>query len=375
MKKSCKSTLRALIGTALMFAIGIGFGYLLGMLIVSYLDRIADTVNPLLWFGVMLLAGVGLLYLQIALHEAGHLVGGLASGYRFSSYRIGGLMLVHTEGGLKWRRLSIAGTGGQCLMAPPPLTDGRIPYRLYNLGGVLANLAATALFALLWVPLRAHPYLAPICLIGGGAGLLFALTNGIPIHTAQIDNDGYNALALGRDPAAMRAFWAQMQINATLAEGVRLHEMPAEWFDATAPDMHNVMCASIAVFACNRVTDAGQWAEADAQMAALLAADTAMVGIHRNLLICDRIAMAYILGACDRAESLATPALRKFMRSMRDYPSVIRTAYVLALLAGREEEADAHLARFDKVALRYPYAADLASERDILAAVGEAHHA
>ncbi len=369
-----KLNLRKWIGPALGFGIGIGGGFALGIALGEYIDAIADRVVMPLWFVVMLLGTVVLLFAQIAVHEVGHLLGGLASGYAFSSYRIGSLMLIRVDGRLTLRRLSIAGTGGQCLMAPPPMVDGRIPYRLYHLGGALANLAATAIFALLWLFFRANVYLAPLCVVGAALGLIFALTNGIPIHTAQLDNDGYNALSLGRDPAAMRAIWAQMQINASLGEGNRLHDMPPEWFDTSGMPMHNALCAPIAVFACNRLLDAGDYAGADAAMASLLAADTATVGIHRSLLLCDRITVAYLRGDTDRAQQMHTRELAKFMRSMAAFPSVIRTEYVLALCERNEARAEKCLARFEKTARQYPYPADIACERELIVAAKAVAH-
>ena len=90
-----------------------------------------------------------LLYLaflvQTVLHEGGHLLFGLWSGYRFSSFRVLNLMWVKVDGRLRLRRLSILGTGGQCLMAPPEPVEGKIPVVAYNLGGVVVNLLAALL--------------------------------------------------------------------------------------------------------------------------------------------------------------------------------------------------------------------------------------
>lgn len=77
-----------------------------------------------------ILVGVPLLmivafYLQMIIHEAGHLLFGLCTGYRFLSFRIGNLMWVKQDEKLKLRRLKITGTGGQCLMAPPNMKDGK----------------------------------------------------------------------------------------------------------------------------------------------------------------------------------------------------------------------------------------------------------
>ena len=101
--------------------------------------------------GISLLAILILLFsifLQVLLHEGGHLVCGLATDYRFVSFRIFNLTFIRKDGKLCIKRFSLAGTGGQCLLTPPerPLED--IPTTLYNLGGVLANLL-TAILAFL----------------------------------------------------------------------------------------------------------------------------------------------------------------------------------------------------------------------------------
>ena len=56
--------------------------------------------------------------LQIVLHEGGHLLFGLLSGYRFVSFRIFNWTLIRQEGKFRLKRFGIAGTGGQCLMLP-----------------------------------------------------------------------------------------------------------------------------------------------------------------------------------------------------------------------------------------------------------------
>ena len=54
--------------------------------------------------------------LQIMLHEVGHMIGGLATGYKFYSIRFFKYAIVKTDKGLCWRQYDIAGTGGQCVM-------------------------------------------------------------------------------------------------------------------------------------------------------------------------------------------------------------------------------------------------------------------
>ena len=102
---------------------------------------------------VLLLGGMWMaLLLQILIHEAGHLIFGLLSGYRFSSFRIGSFMWIKEDEHLKIKRLSIAGTGGQCLLVPPEPSDGKTPFALYNLGGSIANLVFALIFFVLYLP-------------------------------------------------------------------------------------------------------------------------------------------------------------------------------------------------------------------------------
>lgn len=96
----------------------------------------------------MVAAGFGILIfvlsiaILIPLHEAGHLVCGLLSGYKFVSFRIFNLTFIKSDGKIKIKRYSIAGTGGQCLLTPPDLPIERIPTGWYNFGGVLFNIIA-----------------------------------------------------------------------------------------------------------------------------------------------------------------------------------------------------------------------------------------
>lgn len=83
----------------------------------------------LIYVGMFVFMYVAIL-MHIVIHEAGHLVFGLLSGYKFSSFRIFSFMWIKENGKIKLKRLSIAGTGGQCLMVPPDMTEGKFPVSL-----------------------------------------------------------------------------------------------------------------------------------------------------------------------------------------------------------------------------------------------------
>ena len=89
-------------------------------------------------------------FLQIVIHEAGHLVAGLLSGYKFISFRIFNYTILKTAEGLKVKKFGISGTGGQCLMTPPDGPAEDLKFVFYNLGGVLFNLLFSAVAIILW---------------------------------------------------------------------------------------------------------------------------------------------------------------------------------------------------------------------------------
>ena len=358
-------------GQTLSLALSLLAGCGCGVLVARRLDRVPLSPTPL---ALRLLGLLGLLYLaflvQIVLHEAGHLLCGLLSGYRFCSFRVGSLMWLREGGRLRLRRLRVAGTGGQCLMAPPDLVDGRIPVALYNFGGALMNLLAALLALGLSLLVPAASLWALFLQLLAAAGFLSALMNGIPLRLGVIDNDGYNALSLGRDPAALRAFWVQMKVAEAQAQGLRLREMPAEWF-APPPEeaLDNAMTAALGVLACNRLVDEGRFAEADAAMSRLMARSAGLVGLHRGLLTCDRVYVELLGQARPEAlDALLPPGQRKFLRQMKRFPSVLRTQYAYALLAERDPaKARRFRAQFERIAKTYPYPADIRSERELMA--------
>ncbi len=190
------------IGIFLAIALACIFGAGIGWLMADYADYNAEinrtgasvgetlfqAAKPLIiayvWIGV-----------QTIIHEAGHLVFGLLTGYHFSSFRIGSFMWVKREGRIRFARYSLAGTGGQCLLAPPDMQDGRFPYVLYHMGGSLMNLLSAVLAG--GIAALCHSMGAETAgksfVIAAAIGAVYALINGIPMRLGTIDNDGYNA--------------------------------------------------------------------------------------------------------------------------------------------------------------------------------------
>ena len=173
-KKRNKPGASGVITLACALALGAGAGWL-GAWAADRVD-----FSPLLLAGTLVLAAAGMMG-QIILHEAGHLLGGLATGYAFVSFRVGSWMLLKRDGRLHLGRYTLPGTGGQCLMAPPTWKEDGFPALLYNLSGpwpiswpppAAAQRPGSAGKGLLWPP----------CCWGSGRwwGAYLGLLNGIP---------------------------------------------------------------------------------------------------------------------------------------------------------------------------------------------------
>ena len=308
-------------------------------------------------------------FLQILLHEGGHLVCGLCTGYRFVSFRIGSWMVQRENGRLKVHRYTLSGTAGQCLLAPPEMQDGKMPYKIYNLGGVLFNLLAALVSILLAGLCRdvcaAKAFFELLAITGIG----FAVTNGIPLRAQGVANDGANARDLGKDPAALRAFWVQLSVNAQQAEGVPLREMPAEWFTLPTEGLDNIMVAAQAVLHANRLMDEQRFEETARAIDALDAQNSALLPLHRNLLLCDRLTCALFTGE-DTAALLQrwnSREMKTFRKQMGTFLAVLRTEYLAALLVEHDAaKAEVFHQKFEQRAKTYPYTAETASERALL---------
>ena len=117
-KKKKKIVWQQYIGMAFMMLIGAMCGFIM----VWYIDK--SSADTPLYQEILSLVGLFLgmyvaLFFHMIVHEAGHLVFGLMTGYKFCSFRVASFMWLKENGKLKFKRLTLAGTGGQCLMRHP----------------------------------------------------------------------------------------------------------------------------------------------------------------------------------------------------------------------------------------------------------------
>lgn len=217
----------------LSLAIGVGLGYSIALGISYIVDGSEaaggiDKMKMVMAVGIALVALFVSFFANTILHEAGHLVAGLMTGYRFLSFRIFNLTLQKEDDGVHVKKFGISGTLGQCLMAPPEGDD--VPYFWYNAGGLLVNLAIICVSGLLLflVDLPIIPFSLCIMLLATG-GWLFIM-NAVPVSVGGVPNDGKNILTLWRHPEQRINFRNMLAVAAEQGCGRRLMDMPEQWF-------------------------------------------------------------------------------------------------------------------------------------------------
>ena len=170
-------------------------GYAVGKIAGDSLSSV-DKPNIILF----LITGVIAFILHIIVHEAGHLVFGLLSGYKFVSFRVFDFKIIKDENGkLSFRYEKIAGTGGQCLMRAPEYVEGKFKYKLYLLGGVIFNIVFSIVS---WLILPSY-YTLLFALIG----FTLAFLNLIPMGF----NDGMTFYHASKDETTRFVLYLQLE--------------------------------------------------------------------------------------------------------------------------------------------------------------------
>lgn len=221
----------------------------------------------LTWLLAFLVSYIVFFMVSVPLHELGHMVCGLLTGYRFSLYRIGSLIWVKEGGRVVRKRSRNKLIAGQCLMIPPEEADFR--YGLYNLGGGLANLLLAALlWGLFAVIAPGRDSIWEAVLIGGiVVNVFMGLMNLVPMSMGGLPNDGMNILMALRSKAAKHGLYVMLWSNHQLMEGKRFSELdPAAFEIGEEVDRRNYLAAYPVFCQASYLYDVGRYAESIAVM-------------------------------------------------------------------------------------------------------------
>jgi hypothetical protein len=158
--------------------------------------------------------------IHIIIHEIGHMLAGLVTGWKFVVLQLFYITIAKK----KVIQVEIVPVFGcQCIMSPKSLKQDS---GLYSLGGIMFNLLITGISVYGTIKLRIGtlPWLFSFCFASCGIGII--LMNGIP-NTKKLCNDMACFLFCSRDKAVAYYHNAQLMIAGQLSEGKSYRQLDA----------------------------------------------------------------------------------------------------------------------------------------------------
>lgn len=322
--------------------------------------------------GIGILAFIASVMALVVVHEAGHLVCGLLSGYKFVSFRIFSFTFIKIDGKLRIKRYSIAGTGGQCLLTPHDVPLEKIPSGWYNFGGVLFNLIALLIVIPLFF-IKGHPLLTECVVIFVLTDVILILLNGVPMKISGAGNDGYNMLLLKKEPVSKLGLVLALRSNALIQSGVRPKDMPEKWFVIPEKiNYRNHLEVSLPMMSASRLIDELRYAEARNIFESLYARKSEMVSLYVKEIECELVFLRLMCDDKEGALALLDENLKRYIKTYRKVMSSkerILCAIALKLDNSRDEAVAIYervLNREQDYLLQGEVRSDLAIMRNIL---------
>ncbi len=297
-----------------------------------------DISEGLAVFFVAICSLIVSLLIIIPIHELGHLVCGLLTGYKFVSFRIFNWTFIKIDGKIRIKKFAIAGTGGQCLLTPPDLPLEKIPTGWYNFGGVLANI----ILLLIVIPfffLDLNPFVVEALAVFAMIDTIMILMNGIPMQAGGIGNDGYNIKLLKNNLLSKQGIVNQLRANALIQDGIRPKDMPDALF-SNPKDINykNSLEVSIPLMYTSRMIDNFQYEDALCEMESLYSHKDEIMPLYVKEIACELVFLYLRTGNLDKAEALLDKDLRKYIDTYRKtMSSKERILVAIALYLDKDE--------------------------------------
>ncbi len=362
MKQKLKNLFAILIGVF----IGIAFGVFITETYFDILTTLDIHKNPLLALTTAIspiLSIVLMIFLQIIIHEFGHLVGGLLSGYRYYSFRVGNLVIQKNNNKLKLKKFKIAGTLGQCIMFIPNKDFKDIPYFLYHFMGGALNLILS-LIAFIISLFNNNPLVIYNIYLFIFFGVIMGLQNLIPSKMGGINNDGMNILQMHKSDEAKINCLKCLKINELFTTGTQLKDIDLNLFTVTdGRQKKDALSASIYSNYIDRLLEEKKYEECYSKSFEFLKDNLAIISIHKNQMIAIQIFCLIMLKKeKEEIENLITKDYKKMALAMKNFPSFIRTTYALAIYNNDEKEMQKQKKLFNKILKTYPNQTEITIE-------------
>lgn len=213
---------------------------IIGFIIISFVNTILIAKRPdiayikenygtvfLITFDIFSI--VASIFIQIFLHELGHSLAAIFSGYDFTFFRLGSFALVKKNGKLKIAKFEIPGTGGQALFAPKGKAYENFPYKIYMYAGIISNLFFSIL-AFIIMYFNKNYFLDQFSYFFASVGIYIFLTNGLKID-AEISNDAMQVKLLDKYEEYRIFIKYNLKIARLLVDGKEIKDMDQDEVD------------------------------------------------------------------------------------------------------------------------------------------------
>lgn len=320
--------------------------------IVTYIISKNLEFNSLI-LKVIIGTGVSVLYFLVSigihtiLHEGGHLVAGLISGYKFLFFRVWKYTLVKDNNKFKIKHFHIPGSLGQCLMAPPPYNDGDFPYTLYNLGGFLFNIIFASFGLILFLYLDSD-FLSAFFLSFFFVGIYLGITNIYPFEF--LPNDGTNLKSLNNSDDSKKAFYNTLLLNElSVKKQVSKSELKKYvskhlYKDFKEPIVQGIVSENISI-----LIEENKLREA-LDLAHFLLRQKNVNIILRNMIDLDRMVIYLLLGYNDKVQKLMDNPNFKKLFNQKGQGDIERLKYMYYTLYDFDEnKRNNALSNFEKL--------------------------
>lgn len=329
--------------TVIGYAISIAPFILLGIYSARSIDVLFPEENTgaeLLTLGGLILLGVVFILIHTIIHEGGHFLCGLMNGWKFVSFRIGSLTLAKQDGKLHFKKTTVVGTGGQCLMSPPICKPSECPFFLYLLGGGAANILTGEIALLIGSFTTGLPsiILSIFAIVGFGLGVM----NLFPAKMGGTMNDGYQIfIELPKNPKAKTAQYLLLAANAILTESESTDDLPEEVkneiMDFSYDNLGDTSTANLLLYKAAILSEKGCYEEIREIYQRISDSDN-VLDLFRKEARCELLYLE-IMGDCDpeRIERLADKKQLEYIKLTALYPSRKRLMYAYYLVYKRDE--------------------------------------
>lgn len=321
-----------------------------------------NTGAELLTLGGLILLGLVFIFLHTIIHEGGHLLCGLMTGWKFVSFRIGCFTLVKQDNKLKFKKTTVVGTGGQCLMSPPLCKPSECPFFLYLLGGGAVNILTGAVALLIGSFTVGLPsiILNIFAIVGFGLGVM----NLFPAKMGGTMNDGYQIfIELPKNPKSKTAQYLLLAANALLTESESAADMPEavrnEIMSFDYSDLSDTATTNLLLYKAAILFERGCYEEIR-EIYQRIADSDVTLDLFKKEARCELLYLE-IMGDCnpEKIEKLADKKQLEYIKLTALYPSRKRLMYAYYLIYKKDEAmAEKEYEALLKVAETHPVKAE-----------------